>query len=131
MTVDLVQAVDARVASVFRPTEVYFPPYGEEEVSAILRDRVVQGLYPNALPEPMFRLVVEQTMKSGDLRVGIDLLKRATLSAEKAARRRAIQLMAKVERREEAAGIGSPTKDPAQRKKGFDQGGSSPSNQSE
>jgi cell division control protein 6 len=87
MTVDLVQAVDARVASVFRPTEVYFPPYGEEEVAGILRDRVNQGLYPNALPEPMFRLVVEQTMKSGDLRVGIDLLKRATLSAEKAARR--------------------------------------------
>ncbi|HVP25615.1 MAG TPA: ORC1-type DNA replication protein [Methanomicrobiales archaeon] len=87
MTVDLVQAVDARVASVFRPTEVYFPPYKEEEVAGILRDRVNQGLYPNALPEPVFRLVVEQTMKSGDLRVGIDLLKRATLSAEKAARR--------------------------------------------
>ena len=87
MTVDLVQAVDARVASVFRPTEVYFPPYREEEVSGILRDRVNQGLYPNVLPDPMFRLVVEQTMKSGDLRVGIDLLKRATLSAEKAARR--------------------------------------------
>ncbi|HVN66181.1 MAG TPA: ORC1-type DNA replication protein [Methanomicrobiales archaeon] len=87
MTVDLVQAVDARVASVFRPTEVYFPPYGEEEVAGILRDRVNQGLYPNVLPEPMFRLVVEQTMKSGDLRVGIDLLKRAALSAEKAARR--------------------------------------------
>ncbi|HMA05934.1 MAG TPA: ORC1-type DNA replication protein [Methanomicrobiales archaeon] len=87
MTVDLLQAVDARVASVFRPTEVYFPPYREEEVVGILRDRVNQGLYPNALPEPMFRLVVEQTMKSGDLRVGIDLLKRATLSAEKAAHR--------------------------------------------
>jgi cell division control protein 6 len=87
MTVDLVQAVDARVASVFRPTEVYFPPYKEDEVAGILRDRVNQGLYPNVLPEPMFRLVVEQTMKSGDLRVGIDLLKRATLFAEKAARR--------------------------------------------
>jgi cell division control protein 6 len=87
MTVDLVQAVDPRVASVFRPTEVYFPPYREEEVAGILRDRVNQGLYPNALPEAMFRLVVEQTMKSGDLRVGIDLLKRAALSAEKAARR--------------------------------------------
>ncbi|HXW98887.1 MAG TPA: ORC1-type DNA replication protein [Methanomicrobiales archaeon] len=87
MTVDLVQAVDARVASVFRPTEVYFPPYKEDEVSGILRDRVNQGLYPNVLPDAMFRLVVEQTMKSGDLRVGIDLLKRATLSAEKAARR--------------------------------------------
>jgi cell division control protein 6 len=87
MTVDLVQAVDPRVASVFRPTEVYFPPYREEEVAGILRDRVNQGLYPNALPEAIFRLVVEQTMKSGDLRVGIDLLKRAALSAEKAARR--------------------------------------------
>jgi cell division control protein 6 len=87
MTVDLVQAVDARVASVFRPTEVYFPPYKEEEVAGILRDRVNQGLYPNVLPDAMFRLVVEQTMKSGDLRVGIDLLKRATLSAEKEARR--------------------------------------------
>ncbi len=87
MTVDLVQAVDARVASVFRPTEVYFPPYKAEEVAGILRDRVNQGLYPNILPEAMFRLVVEQTMKSGDLRVGIDLLKRATLSAEKEARR--------------------------------------------
>ncbi len=87
MTVDLVQAVDARVASVFRPTEVYFPPYKEEEVTGILRDRVNQGLYPNVLPDPMFRLVVEQTMKSGDLRVGIDLLKRATLTAEKDARR--------------------------------------------
>lgn len=87
MNVDLVQAVDARVASVFRPTEVYFPPYKEEEVAGILRDRVNQGLYPNVLPDAMFRLVVEQTMKSGDLRVGIDLLKRATLNAEKEARR--------------------------------------------
>jgi cell division control protein 6 len=87
MTVDLIQAVDARVASVFRPTEVYFPPYKEGEVAGILRDRVNQGLFPNVLPEAMLRLVVEQTMKSGDLRVGIDLLKRATLSAEKAARR--------------------------------------------
>ncbi|MGB8309201.1 MAG: AAA family ATPase, partial [Methanoregula sp.] len=30
--VDLSRAVDARVASVFRPTEIYFPPYGNAEV---------------------------------------------------------------------------------------------------
>jgi cell division control protein 6 len=35
----------------------------------------------------MLDLVVEQTMKNSDLRVGIDLLKRATLNAEKEARR--------------------------------------------
>jgi len=79
--------VDARVASVFRPTEIYFPPYSGEEVHGILEERVLQGLYPNVLRPEMLDLVVEQTMKSGDLRVGIDLLKRATLSAEKAARR--------------------------------------------
>jgi cell division control protein 6 len=35
----------------------------------------------------MFDLVVEQTQKSGDLRVGIDLLKRAALNAERRANR--------------------------------------------
>ncbi|WP_292491193.1 ORC1-type DNA replication protein [Methanoculleus sp. 10] len=87
MSVSLQTEVDARVASVFRPTEIYFPPYSEEEVQGILEERVLQGLYPNVLRPDMLNLVVEQTMKSGDLRVGIDLLKRATLSAEKAARR--------------------------------------------
>ncbi|MBP7412138.1 MAG: cell division control protein 6, partial [Methanoculleus sp.] len=62
-------------------------PYSGEEVHGILEERVLQGLYPNVLRPEMLDLVVEQTMKSGDLRVGIDLLKRATLSAEKAARR--------------------------------------------
>ncbi|NYT06211.1 MAG: ORC1-type DNA replication protein [Methanomicrobiales archaeon] len=87
MTVDLLRAVDARVASVFRPTEIYFPPYDTGEVHHILKERVLQGLYPGVLSEEMLDLVVEQTMKSGDLRVGIDLLKRATLSAEHDARR--------------------------------------------
>ncbi len=87
MDVDLLQSVDARVSSVFRPSEVYFPPYSEDEVREIVRERVLQGLYPGCLPEEMFSLVVEQTQKSGDLRVGIDLLKRATLNAERRASR--------------------------------------------
>jgi cell division control protein 6 len=87
MSVDLTQAVDARVASVFRPTDIYFPPYSREEVSEILKERVQQGLYPNILSDEMLTLVIDQTMQSGDLRVGIDLLKRATLTAEKAARK--------------------------------------------
>ena len=87
MSVNLQSEVDARVASVFRPTEVYFPPYSGEEVHSILEERVLQGFYPNVLRPEMLDLVVEQTMKSGDLRVGIDLLKRAALNAEKEARR--------------------------------------------
>ncbi len=85
--VDLLQAVDARVTSVFRPTEIYFPPYEQDEIRGIMQARVMQGLYPGALPDEMLTLVIDQTQKSGDIRVGIDLLKRATLNAERAARR--------------------------------------------
>jgi len=87
MDVDLSRAVDARVSSVFRPSEIYFPPYSGEEVRHIMQERVLQGLYPGCLPEDMFDLIVEQTQKSGDLRVGIDLVKRAALNAERRASR--------------------------------------------
>ena len=87
MSVTLQTEVDARVASVFRPTEIYFPPYSGEEIHGILEERILQGLYPNVIRPDMLDLVVEQTMKSGDLRVGIDLLKRAALNAEREARR--------------------------------------------
>ena len=85
--VDLLQAVDARVTSVFHPTEIYFPLYEQGEIRGIMQARVMQGLYPGALPDEMLTLVIDQTQKSGDIRVGIDLLKRATLNAERAARR--------------------------------------------
>lgn len=88
LDVDLSREVDARVSSVFRPTEVYFPPYEEAEIRQIISERVQQGLYPGSLPDDGLALVVEQTQKSGDLRVGIDLLKRAALSAERKAQRR-------------------------------------------
>jgi cell division control protein 6 len=87
LDVDLKKAVDARVSSVFCPTEIYFPPYEQPEIMEIMHARVMQGLYPGILSEEMLSLVVDQTQKSGDLRVGIDLLKRATLNAEHAARR--------------------------------------------
>jgi cell division control protein 6 len=87
LDVDLTGAVDARVASVFLPTEIYFPPYDNSEIQEIMKARVLQGLFQGVLSEELLNLVVEQTLKSGDLRVGIDLLKRATLSAERAAKR--------------------------------------------
>lgn len=87
MSVDLMKTVDVRVASVFQPTDIYFPPYDEDEIKEILRQRVRQGFYPGVISEAMLSLITEQTMKGGDLRVGIDLLKRAGLNAEKDARR--------------------------------------------
>ncbi len=87
MDVDLSREIDSRVRSVFAPTEIYFPPYSEAEVFNILRERVLQGLYPGVLSDEMLKLVAAHTTATGDLRVGIDMLKRATLNAEMAAER--------------------------------------------
>ena len=87
MEIDLSREIDSRVRSVFSPTEIYFAPYSEPEVYNILRERVLQGLYPGVLSDELLRLVAAHTMASGDLRVGIDMLKRATLNAEMAAER--------------------------------------------
>jgi cell division control protein 6 len=87
MAVDLSRSIDARVSSVLCPTDIYFPPYSEEEVRTIIGERVLQGFYPGAISAEMVDLVVTQTLKGGDLRVGIDLLKRAALSAERKAKR--------------------------------------------
>jgi cell division control protein 6 len=87
MDVDIANAVDARVASVFRPTEIYFPPYSEGEIREILKERVLQGFFSGVISDDLLERVVQQTLNAGDLRVGIDILKRAALNAERDARR--------------------------------------------
>ncbi|QXO95600.1 ORC1-type DNA replication protein [Methanospirillum purgamenti] len=87
MDVDLSRELDIRVTSVFSPTEVYFPPYSVQETFQILKERVQQGLYPGVLSDSLLDLVVDHTLRSGDMRVGIDMIKRATLNAEKEAKR--------------------------------------------
>lgn len=77
--------LDPRVVSVFQPEEVIFPLYIREELREILSRRVQLGFYPGVMDEEVLEAVVDNTEKSGDLRVGIDLLKRSGLSAEKRA----------------------------------------------
>jgi len=88
LSVNLPERLDARGQSIFRPGEVYFNPYTSDEVAIILDERARQGFYPGVLATDELDLVVDQTMKSGDLRVGIDLLKRAGIAAEMDGRRR-------------------------------------------
>lgn len=87
MDINLMDEVDMRVSSVFRPDEIYFPPYTIDEMKEILLQRVYQGFYTNVVKSDLLDIVVEQTMKAGDLRVGIDLLKRAGINAEMDARK--------------------------------------------
>ncbi len=65
--------------SIFHPDEVYFPPYGEEEIRQILLDRVRMS-YLN-FERDAFEEVVRETFNYADLRYGLSLMKQAAIVA--------------------------------------------------
>jgi len=87
LSLDVIDDLDGRVQSVFRPEEIYFPRYSTDEIASILRERVKRGFHEGVLGSPELDTVTEYTADSGDLRVGIDLLRRAGLHAEMRASR--------------------------------------------
>ena len=87
LSLDVIDDLDGRVQSVFRPEEIYFPRYSREEITSILRERIDRGFHDGVIGAPQLDLVTEHTADSGDLRVGIDLLRRAGLHAEMRASR--------------------------------------------
>jgi cell division control protein 6 len=87
LSLSVIDELDSRVQSVFRPEEVYFPTYDVDEIVDILRERADRGFHDGVLDTPELDRVAELTAESGDLRVGIDLLRRAGLNAEMRASR--------------------------------------------
>jgi len=88
LELDIIESLDGRVQSVFRPEDIYFPKYGEAEIVEILQERVDRGFHEGAIDAPVLDRVAELTAEQGgDLRVGIDLLRRAGLKAEMRASR--------------------------------------------
>ena len=81
-SLDVIDSLDGRVQSVFRPEEIYFPVYDMPEIVDILGERVKRGFHEGALRADVLDRAAELTAESGDLRVGIDLLRRAGLNAE-------------------------------------------------
>jgi cell division control protein 6 len=60
-------------------------------VAGILSQRVAQGLYPNVLTSEQLDYIVDRTMRCGDIRIGLDMIKRAVMYAETDARRAVTQ----------------------------------------
>jgi len=79
---NVIGELDGRVQSVFRPEEVYFPVYDQPEIVDILDERVEKGFHDGVMEARVLDRVAELTAETGDLRVGIDLLRRAGLNAE-------------------------------------------------
>jgi cell division control protein 6 len=82
LDLDVIEDLDGRVQSVFRPEEAYFPAYDRSEITDILRDRIDVGFREDAVPTTVLDEVSGLTDEAGDLRVGIDVLRRAGLHAE-------------------------------------------------
>lgn len=76
---------DPRVSSVFLPEEISFPVYDRSETGDILLNRVRLGFYPRVMSDEVLEDIVDKTLSCGDLRVGIDLLRRSALNAERRA----------------------------------------------
>ncbi len=75
--------LDSRVNSVFLPEEVSFPKYAPAEILDILKDRAKYGFYPKVISDELLELITSYVEKTGDLRIGIDLLKRSGFNAER------------------------------------------------
>ncbi|MBV0925555.1 ORC1-type DNA replication protein [Halomicroarcula limicola] len=88
LELDVIEALDTRVQSVFRPEEVYFNKYDQAEIVGILEERVERGFNEGVVGPDVLDRVAEYTEEQGgDLRVGIDLLRRAGMNAEMRASR--------------------------------------------
>ncbi len=84
LDLDVIDELDSRVQSVFRPEDVYFSAYGEREIVDILTERVEKAFRDDAVGPRVLDRVASYTADSGgDLRVGIDLLRRAGMNAER------------------------------------------------
>jgi len=80
--------LDEKTRSVYNPQRVYYPAYDAGEIEEILSERVKHGFYPDVLVKNVLEDVVEKTLEAGDLRVGIDVLRRAGYIAESKASRK-------------------------------------------
>ena len=79
---DFFKELDPSVMSVFRPMEIIFPSYSREEIHSILKERATRAFYPGALPGPVLDDIADRASSCGDLRVGLDLLRRAAMLAD-------------------------------------------------
>lgn len=74
--------LNEKTRSVFNPSRIFFHSYGREEVYDILSNRVKSGFYDDVVSPRLLDDVVDRTFVGGDLRRGIELLRRSALLAE-------------------------------------------------
>jgi archaeal cell division control protein 6 len=85
---DLLAGLDEKTRSVYNPTRILFQRYKKNEIKDILGNRARFGFYDGVLSDALLSYIADRTYDSGDLRTGIDLMRRSGLLAEKEAVRK-------------------------------------------
>lgn len=67
--------LDKNVNSIFIPQEIIFNPYTRQEMHDILTQRANIGFYPDVISEELIDKITDYASSSGDLRLGIDILR--------------------------------------------------------
>ncbi len=80
--------LDDKVASIFRPRELFFQPYTRAEVLEILRDRARLGFFPGVVSDEIIGKIADSVVEHGDLRMGIETLRISAVIAESEASRK-------------------------------------------
>lgn len=79
----IIAKLDDKTRSVFNPTEIEFGAYSESELRDILGQRAKYGFYDSVLPDEVLDQIVSATHDAGDLRYGLEIMRRSGLQAEK------------------------------------------------
>jgi len=80
---ELMASLDEKSRSVYNPTRIEFKRYAREEVRDVLANRARYGFYDGVLSDRLLREIADKTFERGDMRFGIDLMRRSALLAEK------------------------------------------------
>jgi len=78
---------DPKVSSVFLPEEIDCPRYDYDELQDIISNRIKHAFFPDVVSDEVRDRIVDYVDRTGDLRVGVNLLKRSGLNAERRASR--------------------------------------------
>lgn len=77
-----IDTLDDRIKSRLMPELVSFKPYNSEEVNGILKDRVNYAFLKSLFDDEAMNAIADKSYRSGDLRVGIYLLRECGLIAQ-------------------------------------------------
>ncbi|MBR3213567.1 MAG: ORC1-type DNA replication protein, partial [Methanosphaera sp.] len=88
---DFRHVLDQNVGSIFNANEINFNPYTYDETYKILEERVRLGFFPGVISDDLIEQITDYTYESGDLRLGIDLLRTSGNNAEINASRKITQ----------------------------------------